>query len=445
MTKKKAKKRTRASKELTRKQLSRLERERRIEKWLLWGVGALGVLVVAVLIYGYVAEEVVKAREPVAVLDDAPITTAEFQSRVRFLRMQMQLELQRLAFEQSSLNMADPASEFYLEYIQGNIRDLEAQLSPANALVIGEQVLDQLVVGELVEQEAARRGIEVTAEELQQGIELYFGYDRNPATPTPVPTDTPPLTPTDVLTPEPTDVPLPTPTPMTEDAFRQLYDQVLRSWKSAGISEQQYRSWMEASLLLEKLREQMDAEVPTTADQVTLRYMSVDSEEWANDFVSRLDAGEDFEALADELEGEEQVTGYDRELDWYPLSALGQTLGTNLAELAFSLAVGEHSQAVMDESGARYYVIEILGHEERDLGPYALQQAQEEAFQEWVEAQKQISLVEYPAVRTECWGDTPWYQEECRSSWRDRDPAVCRWALFWPCAGSWQDRVPMDQ
>ncbi|MBU0705125.1 MAG: SurA N-terminal domain-containing protein [Chloroflexi bacterium] len=445
MTKKKAKKRIRASKELTRKQLSRLERERRIEKWLLWGVGALGILVVAVMIYGYVAEEVVKAREPVAVVDDAPITTAEFQARVRFVRMQIQLELQRLALEQSSLDMTAPGSEFYLEYIQGSIRDLEAQLSPANALVIGEQVLDQLVVGELVEQEAERRGIEVTAEELQQGIELYFGYDRDPATPAPAPTATPPLTPTDALAPVPTDIPVPTPTPMTEEAFSQLYDDVLGSWESAGISEQQYRSWMEASLQLKGLREQMDAEVPTIADQVTLRYMSVDSEEWANDFVARLDAGEDFQALVDELEEDEQVTGYNRELGWYPLSGLEQNLGAALAELAFSLEVGEHSQVSPDESGGGYYVIEVLGHEERDLDPYALQQAQEEAFQEWVEAQKQISLVEYPPVRTECWGDTSWYQEECRSSWRDRNPAVCRWALFWPCAGSWQDRVPMDQ
>lgn len=441
---KKAKKRTRASKELTRKQLSRLEREKRIEKWLIWGVSALAAIVVIVLAYGYIAEKVVKVREPVAVVDGVSITTAEFQSRTSFTRLQMGLELQRLALQQSSLDMTDPASEFYLEYIQENIRDLEAQLSSANAVVIGEQILDQLVVEALVDEEAVRRGLEVTEEELQSGIELYFGYDRDPLTPTPAPTDVPPLTSSGILTPTPTAVPVPTSTPMTEEAFRQLYGDVLRSWGEVGITEQQYRSWMKASLLIQELREQMDSEVPTTSDQVTLRYISVDSEEWANDLVARLDAGEDFQALADELEGNEEVTGYSRELDWYPLSVLSQTLGANLAELAFSLEVGEHSQAVLDENSARYYVIEVLGHEEHALDPYTLQQVQEEAFQEWIEAQKQISLIEYPPVRTECQGETPWYKDECRRSWRDRDPKVCGWALFWPCAGSWRDRVPTE-
>lgn len=441
---KKSKRRVRASKGLTRKQLSRLEREKRIEKWLLWSVAALLVVIALVLVYGFVTEKVVKAREPVAIVGDVPIETDEFQARVRFARMQMQFELERLIAQQRSLNMADPNSEFYLQYIQGNIRDLETQLSQANALAIGGQVLDQLIEGELVRQEAERRGLKVAPEKVQESIELYFGYDRNPATPTPAPTDTPPLTPTDTLTPMPTDVPMPTPTPMTEDAFRQLYNDVLKSWKELGVSEQQYRSWMESALLYDELRERMDADVPTTADQVTLRYVNVDSEEWASDFAARLDDGEDFESLAGELEDNEQVAGFDRELDWYPASTLEQLLSATLAELAFNLDVGEHSQAVADENGDRYHVIEVLGHEVREMDSYTLQQVQDEAFQEWVEAQKQILLVEYPPVRTECQGDTPWYQEECRHSWRDRDPAVCRWAISWPCVGSWQDRVPMD-
>ncbi len=436
-------KRTRVSKKLTRKQVSRLEREKRIEKWLLWGIIVLGVVVVAILTYGFVAEQVVKAREPVAVVDGDPITTEEFQARVRFARMQMQLELQRLNLQQRSLDMADPNSEFYLEYIQGNIRDLETQLSLANALTIGKQVLDQLVVGELMRQEAERLDIVVSPEEVQQGIESYFGYDSNPATATPAPTATPPLTPTDA-TPAPTAVPMPTPTPMTEEAFRQLYNEVLASWRELGISEQQYRSWIEASLLHEKLREQMDAQVPTSADQVEIRYINVDNEEWASGFATRLDEGQDFETLAGELEENDQVSGFEREPSWYPRSRLEQLLGATLAELAFSMEVGEHSQSVADEEGDRYYVIKVLAHQVRELDPYTLQQMQDEAFQEWIEAQQQVALVEYPPVRVECQGDTPWYRDECRRSWRDRDPTVCRWTLFWPCGGSWQDRVPMD-
>lgn len=135
-----------APKELTRKQRSRLERERRMEKLLLWGVAIVGVVVVGVLVYGFVVEKIVKARQPVAVVSGVPITTSEFQARVRFMRLQMQTELQYLLYQQQALDPTDADTQFYLEYIQGNIRDLQAQLAPENALVIGEQVLNQLIL-----------------------------------------------------------------------------------------------------------------------------------------------------------------------------------------------------------------------------------------------------------------------------------------------------------
>ena len=83
----------RAPKELTRKQLSRLERDRRMERILRWSVIAVTVVVVGVLAYGLIVEKVVKARQSVATVNGTPITTAEFQARVRFRRMQMSSEL----------------------------------------------------------------------------------------------------------------------------------------------------------------------------------------------------------------------------------------------------------------------------------------------------------------------------------------------------------------
>nr|HID13990.1 hypothetical protein [Anaerolineae bacterium] len=383
----KAKKR--APKELTRKQRSRLERERRMERLLLWGVTLVGIAVVGILGYGLVVEKVIKAREPVAVVGDTPITTAEFQARVRFMRMQMQDELLYWRQQQQTLDPTDPSTQFYLQYIQENIRDLQTELSPINALIIGEQALAQLIQEELVRQEAERRGIVITPEEVQQAIELYFGYDRHPAPSTPAPTVTPPLTPTEVLTPTPTAVPLPTPTPMTEADFRQLYDTyVSQSLRPLGISERQYRSWVEASLLVEKLREQMSAEIPAVADQVKLRILAVDSEERANELAARWDAGEEFQTLADELEEDEEVAGYGTELGWFPRDILERRLGAELTDLAFGLEVGERSQPVLVEEDMRYYLIEVVGHEERELDPFVRQQLEEDVFQEWLDAQQ---------------------------------------------------------
>lgn len=375
-------------KELTRKQHSYREREKRTKKFLLWGVAAVGIVIVGILVYGLVVEKIIKARQPVAIVGDVPITTAEFQARTRFVQMQMQTELQYWASQQQALDPTDTSMQFYLEYIQGNIRDLQTQLSPENAPVIEEQSLNQLIQEELVRQEAEHRGITVAPERVQQEIEQFFGYERNPVTPTPAPGPTPPLTPTEV-TPTPTTVPLPTSTPMTDESFRQLYANYLeQSLKPNDISEKQFRSWVEASLLIEKLREQIEAQVPTVADQVELSTMSVNSEERANELVARLDAGEDFQTLADELEEDEEVTGHSVELGWLPRSILEQNLGPELADLSFSLGVGEHSQPVLEESGTWYTIIQVVGHDERELEPFVRQQLGDDAFQEWLDAQQ---------------------------------------------------------
>jgi parvulin-like peptidyl-prolyl isomerase len=378
----------RAPKELTRKQRSRLERERRTERYLIWGVIAVGVLIVGILTYGFVVEKVIKAREAVAVVGGVPITTTEFQARVRLARMQIQTELQYWRGQQQVLDPTDTEAQPFLEYIQGNIRDLQGRLSPMNALSIGEQALDQLIQEELVRQEAERRGITVAPEELQQQVEQFFGYDRNPATPTPEPTAAFPLASTDVLTSAPTPTPLPTPTPMTEQAFRERYDDYLQSLKSQGISEKQYRSWVEASLLVDRLREQLEAEVSPTADQVKLRYLFVDDEERANDLAARLDGGEDFQALVDELVEDEESVGFGTELDWLPKNMLELRLDAELADMAFSLEVGEHSQPVLSEDGNLYTIIQVAGREVREVDDAMRGSMGDAAFQEWLEDQQ---------------------------------------------------------
>lgn len=375
--------------ELTRKQRSRLEQERRIERWLILSVTVVAIAVVLVLGFGFYIEEIKKPREPVAIVSGTPITTAEFQARVRFVRMQMSLDLQGLFLQQQELDPTDLDNEYYLQYLQGQIRDLQTQLLPANALAIGEQALDQLLIEELVRQEADHRGIAVTTTEVDREIELYFGYDPNPATPTPAPTATPPLTPTDVLTLTPTSTPFPTPIPMTKEEFDQQKGAFLKALDALDISEQQFHSWFEASLWIEELREEMQAEIPTTADQVNLRTLTVDSEERANELAARLDAGEDFQALADELEEDEEVIGYALELGWYPKSMLEQDLGTELINKVFGLEVGGHTQPrLLSEGSTSYTIIEVVGHEVRELESYVLDQLAEEAFQEWLEAQQ---------------------------------------------------------
>lgn len=378
--------------QLTRKQRSRLERERRMQRILVSGVGVVAILVVGILGYGVVAEKIIEPREPVAVVDETPITTAEFEARVKFRRLQLQNQLSYLSQQQQAFAAQglDSGEQFLQEYIQRQIGDLQSRLAAENVSVIGEQVLDQMIQEALVRQEAERRDLTVTAEELQGAIQESFGYQPDA---TPVPSPSPAVTSTESLTTSQA-TPVPTPTEMTEADFREMYNRYVREGlKPLGITEQQYRSWIKASLLSEKLQTSLREELPDQAEQVRLRFLSVDSEERASELNRRLDSGEDFQALADELKADEEAPGYSSELGWLPQDVLEDRLGPDLADLAFSLEVGEHSEPVRSgEESQSYFVIEVTGHTMRELEESVLEQMAQDRYQVWLDAQQ--SLVE---------------------------------------------------
>jgi foldase protein PrsA len=372
----------RAPKPLTRKQRSNLEREQHIERILIWSVVFIGIAVVGVLGYGLVVEKIIKARQPVAVVGDTPIKTSEFQARVRFIRLQMRNQLQYLYQQQQTIDPQNENSQSYLEYIQQQIRQVQNQLAPENAATLGEQALNQMIQEELIRQEADRRDITVSSEEIQEQIHSSFGYNPD-ATPEP----TSPLTETESITDITT--PLPTPTKMSEADFRQLYNRYIQeSLKPMDISEQQYRSWIKASLLTEKVKEAIGEETSDEAEQVEVRVVSAPDEESLSEIAARLDAGEDFQTISDELA--EEGTGYASELGWYPKSVLASQLGEELAEQAFNLEVGERTEPMALGEGQQYAIIEVTGHEVRPVEDYVKQQMAEQAFQTWLEAQQVV-------------------------------------------------------
>jgi parvulin-like peptidyl-prolyl isomerase len=121
-----------------------------------------------------------------------------------------------------------------------------------------------------------------------------------------------------------------------------------------------------------------------------VRYLVVDSEERASELAARLDGGEDFQTLVDELEADEEVTGYGTEMDWFPRSMLERRLDAELSDLAFELEVGQHSGPVPSQDGTRHSIIEVVGREDRELDELARESLGEDAFQEWLDAQQAL-------------------------------------------------------
>jgi parvulin-like peptidyl-prolyl isomerase len=74
-------------------------------------------------------------------------------------------------------------------------------------------------------------------------------------------------------------------------------------------------------------------------------------------------------------------------LTWFPQDFLARSLGESIAQQSFAMAVGERSQPIPSDDGY-WYVIEVLGREERPLDDYIFGQVADEAFQVWLDAQQ---------------------------------------------------------
>jgi len=139
---------------ISKKHIARLERERRQVK-LIRAIAVAGILIVAgLLIYGYLKLNVLQLREPVAEVNGVKITTKDWQEHVRFQRVQMLNVYNQYSFYQQNFGVD------YSQQMQQIVSNL------ASPEVIGQQALDQMIDDILIKEEAEKRGITVSAEEV---------------------------------------------------------------------------------------------------------------------------------------------------------------------------------------------------------------------------------------------------------------------------------------
>ena len=359
---------------INKKHLSRRERERRQRRMLFIGGAIVLVVIISVLGVGFYQEYVAKPSAPIAVVNGQVIMTREYQLMVKYRRFDL---AGQMALVQNQLASLDPTAEdqqFLVQYFQQQSQQLQTQ-----GLSLPTQVLDDMVDDELVRQEAARREITVTPEEVQQEIELQFGYDRSPPTPTPAP-----ITSTLNITHTPT----PAEPPMSEEGFQKSYGEYISALRqNAGVTEATFRSLFESSMYRQKLQDSLAEEVPTTAEHVHARHILLETEEDAKGVLERLQAGEDFASLADELSIDTSTEGGD--LGWFPQGQMVSEFG----DIAFALGPGETSGIVETDFG--YHIINQI---ERDanypLDEAILEQRRASALDEWLAEQRYSDGVE---------------------------------------------------
>ncbi len=266
----------------------------------------------------------------------------------------------------------------------------------------------------LVHQEAERRGLAVTEAEVQQVIHEAFGYFPE-GTPTPVPTPSPDPSevaaataaastaadptatvalPTPVATEEEgadTTPELPTPvataTAYTQEMFEQEFAAFMDQLQSEAVEEEDYRAFIRADLYRQKLLDAFREETSRVQEQVHARHILVPDEETAQEVLTELEDGRDWEELAAEYSTDASNADRGGDLGWFGRGRMVEPF----EEAAFSAEVGEIIGPV--ETNFGYHLIEVLGHEERELQEAAFEQTVQIAFSEWLsQAQSEADI-----------------------------------------------------
>ena len=148
----------------------------------------------------------------------------------------------------------------------------------------------------------------------------------------------------------------------------------------------------EAQAILTLLGEDIDEDAALPALDVLIEAEVANArakEEEAQELLTQLrESDEPFAFLAENFSGDWASMGNGGDLDWLPRGEM--TL--EFEEAAFSLALGEVSEPISDTIG--YHIIEVLGHEERELESSILEQRKTQAFEDWLAEQRQSEAVE---------------------------------------------------
>ncbi len=405
---------------LHKKHVARLQRERQQERIILYTFFGALTLVVGLLVYGWLDINYFQLQRPVAKVGDTEILVRDFEPRVRLQRQQLLSQYAQYA----------QYSQYFGMNVDTQLQQIQSNLD--SPLTVGQAVLDQMINEELIHQEAAKRGISVSEDELNEAIQGAFGYYPN-GTPTPsaTPTEvtfpdapaeaftvitatlpasaipelsiatptfteaapaegTPGVEATATPTAGPTSTPLPTSTPYTFAGFESELKDATARMANLGFDEGIYRLIFEAQILERKLRDVMTANVAPTETQVWARHILVSDETLAKDIIERLKKGEDFAVLAVEFSSDTGSAASGGDLGWFGRGAMVPEFET--ATFALEKSGDFTTEPVPSSFG--YHIIQLVAKQARPLTADQYEAAKDKVFTDWLTAAKEEYGVE---------------------------------------------------
>lgn len=411
-------KQPRKSNPINRKVTARIERENQQRRIIIITSVVIAIIVVAIAAYGIIMEGVIVPQQAAITVDETEITVEEFQTWTRYRRYN--LVNQYINYYQFMQSFGDENTR---ALFQNNLQQIQFQLEPA---FLGASVLDEIVADVLIRREAEILGISVSEEEIDNYIaENLFQYFPD-GTPTPQPTQDvfptstlspeqltlvpqdPTATPTEVSEEEPTPtaqateteaesdtepqptIAIPTPTEYTFDGYQSQLTEYLEYIDTyADISESALRKMVAVDLYRNKVMDALTADLEAEEEQVWARHILVAEEEEATQVIERLEAGEEFATLAEELSTDTGSGANGGDLGWF---GKGQMIA-EFEEAAFALEFAEVSAPVQTSFG--WHIIQLLGKESRPISDSRSDEIRQQTLQAWLTEQRDAAEVAF--------------------------------------------------
>ena len=418
---------------LSKKHLDRLHREQFQTRLIIIAAIAVLVIVVLLIVYGVLDQRYFRFQRTVAVVNGEKISATEFRAFTKYYRNNL-IRNAEYTFQLANMFGSDPSA---LQNFGDQLASIGNELETFRA---GNQALDQLINDKLIRQEAQKRGITVSAEEVEESMQEAMRYYANgtptaqptaqaqststlsatqlamvpptaTVTPTPVITSTESLTTTTSLTAtatstlasEPTAIPTavitatatprPTATPYTFEAYQGVYATEVANLEGIEIPEKTLRYVLESNLYREKLLKEVIGEVPCVEEQVWAQHILVPDETSANAILRNLQDGEDWFKLAAEHSIDDSNKDNGGDLGWFKRGAMVAEFET----AAFALTEpGQISEPVQSQFG--WHIIRLVARDDLPLSASECSALPGQKFEQWLQELRTGALIEIKDV-----------------------------------------------
>lgn len=396
----------------SKKHTAHLQVVRRQERIIWISAIVLAVVVVGIVAYGILADTVLVPYRAVAKVNGDSIRAGDFQKQVKLQRLQLVNQFNQYYQFAQMFGAADPFSD---PNFGQTLQQIYQQLNTPTS--VGQIVVDYMIEDALIRQEAARRGITVSTDEIDKAMQEGLGYYAD-GTPTPAPTVMPfatstlnptalaivtitptatPVTPTATATLEPdvtptetptlaptattgpTSTPLPTATPYTLEGYQVAFDEQFSFLsEKTGMTRDDYRKFYEGFLLRDKLLEEVTKELETSQEKAWARHILVADESLAKLIVERARNGDDFAKLAAEFSIDTSNKDQGGDLGWFGKGMMVAPF----EEAVFSLPIGQISDPVQTQFG--WHIIQVIDRQVVPLSDEELEQSKQTFFRSFL-------------------------------------------------------------